>query len=146
MGSLVVKLDKNTIGRLSNMHNYSDIDMLNANRPRQDNIPMVWDTEAVRASIRNILTWRYGESVLRPKFGHKLNQSMFAQATQFNKDKVAGEIKRAIEENEPRAEIVSVAVEWRDVDNAIMVQVKYDIVGNRTDGAQFVEEATIQRK
>jgi predicted component of type VI protein secretion system len=68
---------------------------------------------------------------------------MFAQATQFNKDKVAGEIKRAIEENEPRAEIVSVAVEWRDVDNAIMVQVKYDIVGNRTDGAQFVEEATI---
>ena len=34
MGSLVVKLDRNTVGKLSNMHNYSDIDMLNANRPR----------------------------------------------------------------------------------------------------------------
>ena len=52
-------------------------------------------------------------------------------------------MKRAIEENEPRAEIKSVAVEWRDSDNAIMVQVRYNIVGNKADGAQFVEEATI---
>lgn len=103
MGSLVVKLDRNTVGKLSNMHNYSGIDMLNANRPGRDDVPMIWDTEAVRASIRNILTWRYGESILRPRFGHRLNHSMYSQANQFNKDKVAGEVKRAIEENEPRA-------------------------------------------
>jgi phage baseplate assembly protein W len=144
MGSLVVKLDRNTIGKLSNMHNYSDVDMLNANRPgKNDNIPMVWDTEAVRASIRNILTWRYGESILRPKFGHKLNQSMYAQAISLNKDKIAGEVKRAIEENEPRVKILTVGVDWRDEDNAIVVQVRYGIIGNRTDGAEFVEEATI---
>ena len=121
MGSLVVKLDKNTVGKLTNMHNYSDIDMLNYNRPRQDELPMIWDTEAVRQSLRNILTWRVGESILRPRFGHRLNQSMYAQANAFNKDKVASEIKRAIEENEPRVSIEAVGVEWRDGDNAIMV-------------------------
>ena len=80
MGSLVVRLDGETQDKLRNRWNYSDIDMLSAKGTfgRTDVVPMVYDVEAVKMSVRNILTWRVGESVLRPEFGHNLNKSMYA--------------------------------------------------------------------
>lgn len=44
-----------------------------------DEVPMVYDVEAVKMSIRNILMWRVGESILHPSFGHNLKKSMYAQ-------------------------------------------------------------------
>lgn len=111
MGSLVVKLDEPTQGKLKNLHHYSDVDMLTFMGSRGEAVPMVYDVEAVKVAIRNILMWRTGESVIRPEFGHNLNLSMYQQLNQFNKDKVCEEIKRAIEENEPRAKVQTVAVD-----------------------------------
>lgn len=108
MGSLIVKLDEPTTAKLTNMWYYSDLDMLTAYRNK--GVPMVYDVEAVKASVRNILMWRVGENVIRPQFGHRIHRSMYEQLNDFNKDKVCEEIKRAIEENEPRAEVKSVAI------------------------------------
>lgn len=63
---------------------------------------MAYDIDAVKMAVRNILMWRVGESVISPNFGHKLNANMYSQMNTFNKDAVCEEIKRAIEENEPR--------------------------------------------
>lgn len=65
-------------------------------------MPMCYDVEAVKVSVRNILMWRVGENVLRPEFGHKLQLSMYSQMNAFNQDAICEEIKRAIEDNEPR--------------------------------------------
>ena len=40
-------------------------------------LQMVYDVNAVKQSVRNILMWRVGESVLRPEFGHNLYKSMY---------------------------------------------------------------------
>ena len=149
MGSLVVKLDAPTIGKLKNKNHYSDIDMLTFRRGDGSELPMVYDVEAVKVSVRNILMWRVGESVIRPEFGHKLNLSMYQQLNQFNKDKVCEEIKRAIEENEPRAKIKTVAAELDpdlDDSNALKVQVVYTVVGDKTEDAEFTETTTILGK
>lgn len=58
---------------------------------------------------------------------------MYAQLDEYNKQLVCEEIKRAIEENEPRAKIVSVNVQ-SDGDegaetNALQVRVVYSVVG-----------------
>ena len=163
MGSLVVKLDEPTVGRLKNAHHYSDVDVLGFRATRKvvdpDNhsssglevydVPMVYDVEAVKQSIRNILMWRVGESVIRPEFGHKLNLSMYQQLNQFNKDKVCEEIKRAIEENEPRVVVNAVAAELdpdNDDQNTLKVKVIYKVVGSKTEDAELVEEARILGK
>lgn len=78
MGSLVIKLDAPTTERLKNRHHYSDVDVLNFRNPRLTEVPMSYDVEAVKLSVRNILMWRVGESVLRPEFGHKLHLSMYS--------------------------------------------------------------------
>ena len=109
MGSLVVKLDEHTTGKLKNTHHFSDVDMLTFRRSTFNEVPMVYDIEAVRAAVRNILMWRVGENVLRPRFGHKLKLSMYSQLNQFNKDVVCEEIKRAIEDNEPRVRVSTVS-------------------------------------
>jgi phage baseplate assembly protein W len=110
---------------------------------------MVYDVEAVKASIRNILMWRVGENVIRPQFGHNIHRSMYEQLNDFNRDKVCEEIKRAIEDNEPRAEVLSVSAR-SDEDDAessrLRVRVVYKVIGSAGDGAEIAEESTIEGK
>ena len=154
MGSMIVKLDAPTQERLKRRYHYSDVDMLEYKGPVVGRtgvdlleVPMVVDVDAVKVAVRNILMWRVGESVMRPEFGHKLKLSMYSQMNQFNQDQICEEIKRAIEENEPRAKVETVAVK-RDDDaeesNALHVRVVYSVVGgNGSDGARFEEQTTI---
>lgn len=162
MGSLLVKLDAPTEQRLKKRYHYSDVDVLGFRAPRKVvdpnnpsssgldvyDVPMSYDVDAVKLSVRNILMWRVGESILRPEFGHKLHLSLYQQMNQFNQDQVCEEVKRAIEDNEPRVDVDSVSVK-RDEDpdsNALYVKVIYHVVGEGSDNAKLVQEATISGK
>ena len=154
MGSMIVKLDAPTQERLKRRYHYSDVDMLEYKGPVVGRtgvdlleVPMVVDVDAVKVAVRNILMWRVGESVMRPEFGHKLKLSMYSQMNQFNQDQICEEIKRAIEDNEPRAKVETVAVK-RDDDaeesNALHVRVVYSVVdGTGGEAARFEEQTTI---
>ena len=111
-------------------------------------VPMSYDVEAVKLSVRNILMWKVGESILRPEFGHKLHLSMYQQMNQFNQDAIAEEIKRAIQTNEPRVEIDGVAVKKDDDpdSNALHVKVIYHVIGQDVDGAKLIHESVISGK
>jgi len=156
MGSLVVKLDETTSDRLQNMYHYSDVDMLTyrgenlpgSGRTTLLETPIVYDVEAVKASIRNILMWRVGESVLSPEFGHNIHRSMYSQMTNFNKNEICQEIQRAIEENEPRAQLQTVDVKPDDDEesNVLHVRVVYTVVGNKAEGATFAVQTDINGK
>ena len=93
--------------------------------------------------------WRVGESVLRPQFGHKLHQSMYSQLNGINKEKVCSEIKRALEENEPRISIKAVDAKRDDSDeenNTVHVRVVYTVVGNKGNEAELVAETIVRGK
>ena len=149
MGSLVVKLDAPTYERLKNRHHYSDVDVINGHSMRSysDELPMVYDVDAVKTAIRNILMWRVGESVISPEFGHNLKKSMYSQVTDFNKEQICQEVKRAIETNESRVEILSVDAwnkdgeegSWDGFSNAIEVKVAYRVRGRDAGDVQVVQ-------
>ena len=109
-------------------------------------VPMEHDVEAVKMSVRNILMWRQGESILRPEFGHGINETMYQQMTQFNKEQVCEEIKRAIEENEPRVEVQTVSAKVIEPDsgessvtsNTLNVRLVYTVIGNKAEGSKIV--------
>lgn len=146
MGSLIVKLDNHTESKLKGRHHYSDIDMLSL-RGKIDEVPMEYDVNAVKISVRNILMWRVGESVLRPEFGHKVSQSMYSQLNGANKEKLCSEIKRALEENEPRISIRAIDAKRDDSDeenNTVRVRVVYSVIGKQGDSAEIVEETTLK--
>ena len=153
MGSLVVKLDKPTLDKIKNGNRYSDIDILNARQGGNDvvlgELPMAYDADAVKASIRNILMWRVGENILRPEFGHNIHRSMYEQITDFNKERLAQEIQRALEENEPRISIKAVSVQRSEDDeqnNRLNVQVVYIVKGNGETSPEFTVWTSIEGK
>ena len=153
MGSLVVKLDKPTLDKIKNGNRYSDIDILNARQGGNDvvlgELPMAYDVDAVKASIRNILMWRVGENILRPEFGHNIHRSMYEQITDFNKERLAQEIQRALEENEPRITIRAVSVQRNEDDeqnNRLNVQVVYNVKGNGETSPEFTVWTSIEGK
>ena len=153
MGSLVVKLDKPTLDKIKNGNRYSDIDILNARQGGNDvvlgELPMEYDVDAVKTSIRNILMWRVGENILRPEFGHNIHRSMYEQITDFNKERIAQEIQRALEENEPRITIRAVSVQRSEDDeqnNRLNVQVVYNVKGNGETSPEFTVWTSIEGK
>ena len=153
MGSLVVKLDKPTLDKIKNGNRYSDIDILNARQGGNDvvlgELPMAYDVDAVKTSIRNILMWRVGENILRPEFGHNIHRSMYEQITDFNKERLAQEIQRALEENEPRITIRAVSVQRSEDDeqnNRLNVQVVYNVKGNGETSPEFTVWTSIEGK
>ena len=151
MGSFVVKLDKPTQDKLKNRYWYSDIDMLSyrGGNDQLDDVsaplPMVYDVDAVKQSVRNILMWRVGESVLSPEFGNNLKKFMYGQINSSNRQQISQEIQRAIEDNEPRVKVEAAAIQdSEDEDNnRLRVKVVYTVNGNKTADAKIVEEATI---
>lgn len=66
----------------------------------------------------------------------------------FNQDAICEEIKRAIEDNEPRVEVKSVSAKKDDDpdSNALHVQVVYVVIGQGTEGATITEQTTIMGK
>ena len=153
MGSLVGKLDKPTLDKIKNGNRYSDIDILNERQGGNDvvlgELPMAYDVDAVKASIRNILMWRVGENILRPEFGHNIHRSMYEQITDFNKERLAQEIQRALEENEPRITIRAVSVQRSEDDeqnNRLNVQVVYNVKGNGETSPEFTVWTSIEGK
>lgn len=153
MGSLVVKLDKPTLDKIRNGNRYSDIDILNARQGGNDvvlgELPMAYDVDAVKTSIRNILMWRVGENILRPEFGHNIHRSMYEQITDFNKERLAQEIQRALEENEPRITIRAVSVQRSEDDeqnNRLNVQVVYNVKGNGETSPEFTLWTSMEGK
>ena len=153
MGSLVVKLDKPTLDKIKNGNRYSDVDILNARQGGNDvvlgELPMAYDVDAVKTSIRNILMWRVGENILRPEFGHNIHRSMYEQITDFNKERIAQEIQRALEENEPRISIKAVSVQRSEDDeqnNRLNVQVVYNVKGNGETSPEFTVWTSIEGK
>lgn len=153
MGSLVVKLDKPTLDKIKNGNRYSDIDILNERQGGNDvvlgELPMAYDVDAVKASIRNILMWRVGENILRPEFGHNIHRSMYEQITDFNKERLAQEIQRALEDNEPRISIKAVSVQRSEDDeqnNRLNVQVVYNVKGNGETSPELTVWTSIEGK
>ena len=153
MGSLVAKLDKPTLDRIRNGNRYSDIDILNARQGGNDvvlgELPMAYDVDAVKTSIRNILMWRVGENILRPEFGHNIHRSMYEQITDFNKERLAQEIQRALEENEPRITIRAVSVQRSEDDeqnNRLNVKVVYNVKGNGETSPELTVWTSIEGK
>ena len=153
MGSLVVKLDKPTLDKIKNGNRYSDIDILNERQGGNDvvlgELPMAYDVDAVKASIRNILMWRVGENILRPEFGHNIHRSMYEQITDFNKERLAQEIQRALEDNEPRITIRAVSVQRSEDDeqnNRLNVKVVYNVKGNGETSPELTVWTSIEGK
>lgn len=89
---------------------------------------MTSDDENIRQSMMLILGTAPGERLLRPKFGCAIHDLLFEPNTAVTASKVEYEVKRALQENEPRVGDIEVrALVDEDEPSRMNVMVSYTI-------------------
>jgi phage baseplate assembly protein W len=94
----------------NNKHLYSDLDLrFNATLSTGD-VSMKYDTQAVIASIKNLLNTNKYDRPFQPEISSGLNALLFEPLTNITATLIENEIVRVIKNYEPRAQIYSVLV------------------------------------
>lgn len=106
---------------------YKDIDLEFLARPTGD-VYKKQDAAAVKQAVKNILLTNYGEKPFQPGYGANLRALLFDLADDQIEDSIEIAIRRAIDNYEPRAKITAVRVRSAPDNNAVSVQVEYNIV------------------
>ena len=99
-------------------------------KSNQNDIRVDYDSQAVRNSIRNILTTRPYSKIYSPTFGSKLESYLFEGISEFRASLIGREINSILTKYEPRINITSITVFPNFNSNSYSVQLEYSLVDN----------------
>ena len=86
------------------------------------------DEQKIQQAVLLILGTAQGERVMRPEFGSRLRELVFASLNSSTKSLVAGAITDALVKWEPRIDVLSVtAQEQTSDDGTLMVNIEYRV-------------------
>ena len=119
-------LEKKTI-RSAIPRDYVDIDLLFAKRPSGD-LYKKKQAAAVKQAVKNLLLTSDTEKPFNPTFGANLNSALFDLDTNYDPRGVSDQIANAIAIHEPRANVLSVAVETIADRNELRATVEFEVI------------------
>ncbi len=91
-------------------------------------IAMVSREREIEEAIRLILGTSPGERPMRPEFGCRIHDFVFASADGSTAGLVAAEVQRALGRWEPRIDVVDVAVSFDATDTGVLyLDIRYEI-------------------
>ena len=109
---------------------YLDIDLTFNKRPSGD-IYKKRDAAAVKQSIKNLLLTDFYEKPFQPFFGGNLRAMLFELADEDTEDEVEENIINAINNYEPRVEVLSIDVNVLPDQNDMRVSVYFKIISTQ---------------
>ena len=112
----------------SNPSEYKDLDFLFKSNPNTGDIGVKHQINAVRQSILNILNTNHGEKVFEPLFGANLRAYLFENSGLITSIAIADSIKEAINNYEPRVEILNVKIDNRPDLNKVGITLVVKII------------------
>ena len=109
---------------------YKDVDLSFSAKPSGD-IYKKTDAATVKQAVKNLLLTSEGEKPFNPNFGSNLNSALFSLDTEFDPEYVQNLIYDAITNYEPRASVLSVAVQMQSDYNALDASVEFQVVNTK---------------
>ena len=106
---------------------YSDIDLTFAKKPDGD-VFKKQNVADVKQAVKNLLLTNFGEKPFNPFFGGNLNDFLFELNDGINEVDVEDEVRRAIENHEPRAQVLDVEAIALPDNNDIRVTITFKVV------------------
>lgn len=99
---------------------------------------LVTDSREIEQAIRLILGTAYGERPMRPDFGCRIHDFVFAEASAATGGQIATEVRASLARWEPRITVDDIAVTVDDADRSLLfVDIRYH-VKNRNDPRNLV--------
>jgi uncharacterized protein len=109
---------------------YSDLTTSFAIHPNKLDVLVYTDEEAVKRSILNILLTNRGERLFNPTLGSNIQALLFENISPQTESAIKSYIETAIENEEPRAQLIDVVVAALPDENAYAATVVFSIINN----------------
>ena len=96
---------------------------------------LTWSSgeQSIAESILTVLATAPGERVMRPDFGCRAHELVFASNDPATHASIAHHAREALVNGEPRIEVLDVRVEGRgELDNVLLIEIDYQILANNS--------------
>lgn len=105
---------------------YSDLNLDFIKTPSGD-VALCYNVEAIKKSIRNLCKTAFLESPFNSKKGSEVGSMLFENFTPIMLDYMRTNLKRLLEENETRIEVISIDVREYLDQNAVTIKIFFKI-------------------
>tara|TARA_S200002703_G_C3799272_1_gene246949 strand:- start:148 stop:528 length:381 start_codon:yes stop_codon:yes gene_type:complete len=112
------------------MAKYSDIDFNFAKNPVTNDVSIVQDADAIKASVRNIILTDAGERPFNPNLGSSLRGLLFEPLSPITSSAIESRIRNTLTVFEPRIEILRLNVVPDPDRNAFNVTLGFRMPGD----------------
>lgn len=109
---------------------FSDIPTNLTVHPKKQDLLMITNDEAVKRSIRNIVSTDSYDRVFQPELGGNVRGLLFENFDRLTVSQIENKIEAAILNFEPRAKLLAVNASPSSDDNSLRVTVIFSIIGN----------------
>jgi len=113
-----------------NTRTYSDLNLLFTSHPVTADVVKKTDEEAVRASIRNLISTKNYERPFHPEIGCQIYSMLFENITPVSIQTIKQTIFDVIEKFEPRATVLDVVIRERLDENDVTIDVVFRMNNN----------------
>lgn len=108
---------------------YKDIDFNFQPHPITGDLIRVYDEEAIRQSVKNLILTNFYERPYQQALGSDVRSYMFEPVTVVVEDSLKRDIRDVINSHEPRAKILDIAVNFNEDQNSYDVAIQFEILG-----------------
>lgn len=120
------------------MTTYKDIDFNFLPHPVTGDLVIKKDSQAVKQALKNIILTNFYERGFNVNLGSNVRASLFENITELAAIELRSNIEIAIDNFEPRADVIDVMVSYDD-DNTLYVDIKYNILNTQADEVLRIE-------
>ena len=113
-----------------NFITFRDIPYTFSAHPVTGNLNTVSNLDAIKNSVRNIVLTNHGERFFNENFGGNVSAHLFENSTSFTEHNVAQSIRTALENDEPRIEILDLKVESNPDNNELVASIKFQALND----------------
>lgn len=107
------------------MEKYKDIDLSLTKNPITRDINPIFDIDAIKRSVKNLVLVGFFERRLNPYIGSYVYQQLFENITPFTIVKLKRTISDVINRHEPRIELISVDIDVEEDNNFISATISF---------------------
>lgn len=124
------------------MAKYSDIDLNFSRNPITNDVSIIEDDSSIKAAVRNIILTNLGERPFNPFLGSSVRGLLFEQATPVTAGLLQERIITALNNFEPRINILEVQVQSSLDGGSFLVKIFFRMIG---EGRTQIVPITLKR-
>lgn len=112
---------------------YSDLNLSMPLHPQLDDITPLKDIDAVRQAVKNLILTNFYDRPFHPELGSGVTALLFENASIFTAMRIRDEIKRVLEDHEPRVNVIDVDIVDNSDANVYHISIAFNIIHIQRD-------------